>query len=234
MNIHDGHRTRLKERFLADGLDVFDDHNVLELLLFYAVPRVDVNPLSHRLINKFGSLSEVFDASMEELTSCEGISENIATLIKMVPQYSRRYLLSKNKRGTHIVDADAAARFMRPLFIGATCEYVYALFMDSACCVVDWRELGRGDACGADLSARTLLEAMLSTGATSVVLAHNHPGGLTKPTDADLSSTKKLRDALESIDAVLLDHIIFVEGRYISVSDYMKNPSVIESQTDEQ
>ena len=90
MGIHDGHRGRVKRRFLANGLDGFDEHTMLELLLFYSIPRADVNPLAHSLIAKFGSLAGVFDAPVEELTAVEGVSENTATLIKLVPQISRQ------------------------------------------------------------------------------------------------------------------------------------------------
>ena len=92
---HDGHRKRLKARFIKSGLDDFEPHNVLELLLFYSVPRKDTNPLAHRLINRFGSLSGVFDAKPEELMKVDGVTENTAVLISMIPQAARKYLEDK-------------------------------------------------------------------------------------------------------------------------------------------
>ena len=89
---HDGHRKRLKARFVKSGLDDFEPHNVLELLLFYSIPRKDTNPIAHKLISRFGSLSGVFDAKPEELMKVDGITENTAVLISMVPQLARKYL----------------------------------------------------------------------------------------------------------------------------------------------
>ena len=93
-NLHEGHRQRLKERFLREGLDHFEPHTVLELLLFYAVPQRDTNELAHRLIARFGSLDAVFDAAFDELCAVEGIGRNTATLLKLVPDLTRRYPVS--------------------------------------------------------------------------------------------------------------------------------------------
>ncbi len=95
MGIHSGHRARVKQRFLRGGLDSFDDHQVLELLLFYALPQRDVNELAHALLNHFGTLSAVFDAPEQELLQVPGIGENAAVLVKLLPQIARRYLISK-------------------------------------------------------------------------------------------------------------------------------------------
>ena len=86
MGLHDGHRNRLKNRFLNEGLTNFEDHNVLELLLFYSIPRSDTNEIAHELLNKFGSLHGVFEAGMEDLMSVNGISRHSAVLIKMIPE----------------------------------------------------------------------------------------------------------------------------------------------------
>lgn len=96
MGVHDGHRERMKSRFVEAGLDGFNDHNALEMLLFYAVPRKDTNELAHRLLKQFGSLASVFEAKHEELMRVDGIGENAATLIKLIPEISRRYLLTKS------------------------------------------------------------------------------------------------------------------------------------------
>lgn len=96
MGVHDGHRERMKSRFVEAGLDGFNDHNALEMLLFYAVPRKDTNELAHRLLKNFGSLAAVFEASHAELMHVDGIGENAATLIKFIPEISRRYLLTKS------------------------------------------------------------------------------------------------------------------------------------------
>ena len=97
MSVHDGHRERLKARYLEHGLDNFNDINVLELLLFYAIPRADTNLIAHELLNRFGSLSGVLEASIQELQNVSGIGENSALLLSLIPQVSRRYMIDKTK-----------------------------------------------------------------------------------------------------------------------------------------
>ena len=109
MNIHDGHRERMKKRFQEHGLENFDDHSVLELLLFYVLPRADVNPIAHALMNKFGALAAVFDAPVDELVKVPGIGMNTAVCIKLIPQISRRYLVSRSSFDD-ILDASKKGR----------------------------------------------------------------------------------------------------------------------------
>ena len=110
-NLHEGHRQRLKERFLREGLDHFEPHTVLELLLFYAVPQRDTNELAHRLIARFGSLDAVFDAAFDELCAVEGIGRNTATLLKLVPDLTRRYLDSADHEQVLLTSVQAIGDF---------------------------------------------------------------------------------------------------------------------------
>ena len=131
-NLHSGHRSRLRKRYAEFGLDSFDEHTVLELLLTYAVPRRDVNELAHRLVNKFGSLGGVFDAPLEELTKTEGVGESTALLIKMIPEINRRSMISKNEKRRSVVlgSAKESGKFFIPYFYGESEEAVYAAFLD--------------------------------------------------------------------------------------------------------
>ncbi len=150
-DIHKGHRLRLKERFLADDLYKFEPHNVLELLLFYAIPRMDTNVIAHNLINTFGSVSAVFDAPFEELIKVPMISENAATLIKMIPSLSRVYSVDKHsdvrvfdtpqKIGEHFVDK----------FIGCTNEIVYLMLLDSSLQLINCEIISRGSVAAAGI-----------------------------------------------------------------------------------
>ena len=125
MNIHEGHRERLKKRFLEHGLESFEDYSVLELLLFYALPRSDVNPIAHALINKFGSLAAVFDAPVEELTHVPGIGINAAEYIKLIPQVSRRYLISRASFDNILDSTKKAGEYLLPRFYAERDEIVY-------------------------------------------------------------------------------------------------------------
>ena len=131
MSVHQGHRERMKQRFLKEGLDGFADHEVLELLLFYAIPQRDTNDLAHRLIDRFGSLDAVLDAPREELLSVKGVGENTATLLTLATWIYRRYLISAQREPVRVDSTDKAKALLWPRFVGEKDEVVYMLCMDS-------------------------------------------------------------------------------------------------------
>ena len=131
MGTHDGHRARMKARFVRCGLDNFDDHSVLELLLFYAVPRRDVNELAHALLDHFGTLDAVFEASFEDVMQVPGAGENVATLLTLVPQVSRRYQLAKRHQQTILRSSAEAGQYLVPLYLYERAEVVYLLCLDA-------------------------------------------------------------------------------------------------------
>jgi DNA repair protein RadC len=131
MSIHDGHRQRLKDRFLAQGLDGFTDIQVLELLLFYALPRRDTNPIAHELLKKFGSVRQVLDAPVERLTEVDYITENTAILLKLVPELLRFYQVSKAKEEMPLVTIQACGEYLKHFFLGRKNETVFLLCLDA-------------------------------------------------------------------------------------------------------
>lgn len=131
MGVHDGHRSRMKERFRGHGLENFNDINALELLLFYAAPRRDTNGMAHALLERFGSFSAVLEANEQELLAVPGIGENAVTLLRLIPEVSRRYLLDKTPSNEPIDSAEAAGRYFIPRFMYETEEIVYALLLDA-------------------------------------------------------------------------------------------------------
>ena len=131
MGVHDGHRSRMKERFRGHGLENFNDINALELLLFYAAPRRDTNGMAHALLERFGSFSAVLEANEQELLAVPGIGENAVTLLRLIPEVSRRYLLDKTPSNEPIDSAEAAGRYFIPRFMYETEETVYALLLDA-------------------------------------------------------------------------------------------------------
>jgi hypothetical protein len=129
--MHEHHRKRMKERFLREGIAYFEPHNVLELLLFYAIPQKDTNEIAHRLIERFGSLSAVFEAPFSELIQVEGIKEHSATLIKLIPELAGRYVSeSYGTKGVLLPTLDDAAEYLKSKYIGVTKEIVYLLLLD--------------------------------------------------------------------------------------------------------
>ena len=218
MGIHDGHRDRMRKRFIQHGLDNFDDHNVLELLLFYALPRRDLNPLAHELLERFGSLSGVFEASMTELLAVPGLGEHAAVLLKLVPQVSRRYMMDKNDGD--ILDSSAkAGDFFVPRFLYEKDEVVYLACLDAKCKLISCREISRGVVNSAEVSVRRIVELALNQNASSVVIAHNHVGGLAIPSREDEVSTGHIKRALELVGITLADHVIVCGEDYISMMD---------------
>ena len=219
MGIHDGHRSRVKRRFLESGLDGFDEHTKLELLLFYSIPRSDVNPLAHSLISKFGSISGVFDAPLEELMAVKGVSENTATLIKLVPQMARQYMISKASFEDILVTTEKAGAFLVPFFVGERDETVYMVCMDAKKKVLSCKRLFTGSPNISLLSVRKIVENALTYNATYVIIAHNHPSGIALPSREDIDTTIRIREALAGVDVELVDHIIVADEDFVSVAD---------------
>jgi len=224
-NFHTGHRTRLKEEFLARGIEGWSDHKVLELLLCYAIPQGDVNPLAHRLIEAFGDLSGVLNAPPEALKKVPGIGEHTAVLLKLLPQICGRYLsqtggVKEEETATRPSDF---GRVFHDYFIGATREKCYLLSLDSRYKILGVDLVGEGELAQVSVSSRRVMEAALGHNARSVVLAHNHVGAYANPSVEDLTTTRQLQELLEQVHITLLDHLIFNGGDYVSMreSQYM-------------
>ncbi len=217
MAIHDGHRQRLKERFLRSGLDSFTDVQVLELALFYCIPRKDTNPIAHALLEHFGSLSQVLEASVEELQNVPGIGENTATYLTMLPQIGRFYLVDRSQREVILPTIDKCGAYLVPYFFGRGTESVFLLCLDAKCKVLCCREVGQGSVNSAGISVRKIVEIALGTNATTVVLAHNHPSGLALPSAEDIQTTRRVAAALRAVEVHLADYIVVADGDYVSM-----------------
>lgn len=218
-SVHEGHRSRLRDRFLNCGLDAFEDHEVLELLLFYASPRRDVNPTAHRLMERYGSLSAVLDASPAELEKTEGIGENSAVLLSLARQLARRYSIDAARHGNVLDTPLKAGKYLKPFFLGLRDEAVYLVTLDAGCRVIQCRMLSSGTAMSATVSVRGVAELALRDNAVSVLLAHNHPGGMAVPSREDEETTRALRKALKPLDIKLNDHFIIADGECVSMAD---------------
>ena len=202
---------------METGLDSFTDVQALELLLFYAIPQKDTNPIAHALLNRFGSLSQVLDADTEELEKVPGISDHAATLLRLVTQLGRFYQVDTAQRTEALTSIDACGAYLVPHFFGRKVETVFLLCLDAKCKVLCCREIGEGSVNAASISVRKVVEAALSANATSVVLAHNHPSGVALPSADDVQTTRRIAAALSAVEVRLIDHIVVAEGDFISM-----------------
>jgi DNA repair protein RadC len=216
-NLHKGHRERLKNRFLNEGLDAFEDHQVLELLLFQAIPRVDTNPIAHTLIKRFGSLSAVLEADPHDLESVEGVGRSAAIFLSMIPQMTRRYFSDRVMHARRpLINAEAAAEYLIPLMAGRAEEVFYVICLDSQLRALYPALISEGTVKDAVVHPRHVVEAAIRHKAAAVMLAHNHPGGSTKPSTHDLKLTERLVSSLKGIDINVVDHIIVAGDRIYS------------------
>lgn len=215
--IHTGHRQRMKRQFLEQGGEHLLDHQLLEMILFYAIPQGDVNPLAHQLIEHFGSLRSVLDAPAEELKKIVGISDHTAVLMGLFAEAARRYYLSEIETGTIVNDTEAAAEVLRPCFVGAKVEKIYLLSVDAKGKLLGCDRISEGAVDAVLLDQRRVVEKALQRRASQLYLAHCHINGLAFPSAADLQSTKRLRVALEALGLRLNDHLVFADGDYVSM-----------------
>ncbi len=217
--LHDGHRDRMKKKFLKFGADSFEEHELIEMLLYYGIPRVDTNELAHRLINEFGSIAELFDAPIESLMRVKGVGQSLAVLIKLTSKISRLYAESKSKIKYRAPTKQELGQLILSKFVGRIKEHILLILFNSRGKIIFCEMIAQGTFTSVDIYIRRVLELALSYSATMAIIAHNHPSGIALPSKADLAQTANLVDALKHIDVKLIDHIIVADNDYVSISE---------------
>ncbi len=221
-HMHDGHRSRMKEQFLNSGMDSFSSHQVLEMLLYFSVPRVDTNPLAHRLIDHFGSLPQVLDANFEQLREVKGVSEHTATHILFVADLLRRYQCEKVEKPTSFESLDEIARYLQAQYTNEKVEKLRILCFNNRGNLLHTAVINEGGLVSTDVNIRRIVETALRFPTTTVVMAHNHPAGFSTPSAQDYNCTVQVRRALETVEIELSDHIVFAQNEYISMRQTAK------------
>ena len=204
-NIHQGHREKMRQRFLKSGLEGFADHEALELLLYYAIPRQDTNPIAHRLMERYGSLSAVLSAPAEDL-------------LKVAGQIGRKARLADAVQSCPMTDVETAGAYLLERYAGETHEIVYELCLDRKGKLLACKRLNDGGASSAALDIRKVVENAILTSASTVILAHNHPSGIALPSDDDCAATPRAAQALQTIGVALADHIIVADDDFVSMA----------------
>lgn len=214
-----GHRARLKSQFLEGGLTGWAEHQILELILFFAIPQGDVKDLARDLVYQFGSFSGVLDAPYEALLEVKGVGSHVATLLKSYPAVGAAYVGNRDKVAMVITNAQEAFRALQSYFYGKTQELVYILCLDGKKQVLGVRQVAEGSILAADISLRRIAEETLALHATSIYLAHNHVLSELVPSRQDWESTEHMIHSLYSIGIYLEDHLVIGEGRMVSMRE---------------
>lgn len=217
-NIHEGHRARLRKRYAQHGLDNFDDVNALELLLFYTIPRRDTNEIAHALLERFGSLEKVLEASIFELCEVKGVGETSAELITLIAAMSRRYMMEREDLGNVMDSIQALGRYLVAQYMYEKVEVLRLICLDGKNRILANVEISRGTVNMTEFSTRLVIQTALKYNSAKVILAHNHVGAELKMSGRDLTSTKHLKTALRDVGIMLLDHIIVCGQNFISMA----------------
>ncbi len=230
--VHNGHRERVKNKFLKDGLDGFEQHAVLELLLYYGIPLKDTNPIGHALLQKFGSLSAVFDAPFEELIKVDGVGKSAATLIKLIPQLCRRYQENADKDKNWIFSYDEAGKLLINKFIGRTDEVIVLMLLDSRNRMIYCDVVNEGTVTTANIYVKKIVKLAVQYNAAYAILSHNHPSGYCMPSKQDMNSTMWIYEALKTVEVKLIDHVIVSDSDFFSMAKSGIMSEIFDSELD--
>jgi DNA repair protein RadC len=213
---HLGHRERLKDRFERAGIAGLQDYEVLELLLFYALPRKDVKPLAKDLMRRFGSLKGVLDAGHESLEGVPGIGRHAALLFRLVRDLGSLYLQKRAEEKEQISSTKELIDYCLSSMGGLKDEHFAVIYLNARNKIIKVETIQEGIVNQAVVYPRKVLEKALKHKASAIILVHNHPSGHVRPSDADIRLTRVLQDAARVMDIVLHDHLIVGENRFFS------------------
>lgn len=217
---HDGHRSRMKNKYLDHGADGFENHELLEMLLYYAYPRVDTNELAHRVLNEFGgSFTDLIFSDPEKIADVCRVSKSTAILISLVGEINNRVAFEKWNQKVVLSSTHVAGEYALSLLNNEQRERLYVICLNSNLSVIKTTCIAKGMVDSASADVRQVVETALKYDATSIILVHNHPGGSLKPSFSDIKFTNDCLKALSTIKIDMNDHIIVANGEYFSFSD---------------
>lgn len=217
--LHAQHRKRMMQKFTQFGLEIFDEHEILEMLLYNCLRRSDTSPLAHRLINHFGSLCAVLDAPMEEIAKVEGAGPITAQSIYFFRELFKRYQSDKEKPGkeVYLTSTEEAGKYFVRLLRDEQEEVVLAAFVANNGRLLQTKTLSRGTVNSSVFDYVEIARTALLSRASGILLAHNHPEGRTEPSAQDISVTRKIYSYLNQLGLHLLDHIIVAGNEYDNI-----------------
>ena len=213
---HLGHRKRLKERYVKAGMEALQDYEILELLLFYAIPQGDVKARAKELLKRFGSLKGVLDADPKELKEVSGIGDHSSLLFKLVRDVRTLYLRQGAEVKEQISSTKELIDYCLASMGGLKDEHFAVIYLNARNRIIKVETIQEGIVNQAVVYPRKVLEKALKHKASAIILVHNHPSGHVRPSDADIRLTRVLQDAARVMDIVLHDHLIVGENRFFS------------------
>ncbi|MBO7217605.1 MAG: DNA repair protein RadC [Clostridia bacterium] len=218
-NIHKGHRDRLRSEFLSySDSSKMPEHKLLEMLLFYGIPQRDTNEIAHSLIQKFGTFHGVFDADVTEIKNVKGMTANAATLVKLILPIARAYVSSRYDDELVLKNTRDIGTFLLKKYFAQSVEKCSLICLNHSGKILSFDFISEGNVDSTAFSIRTIVERAVSVGATDIVLAHNHPGGVPLPSKEDIAITAAVANALKVLDIKFVDHIIIADDDYISLA----------------
>ncbi|MBP3376339.1 MAG: DNA repair protein RadC [Clostridia bacterium] len=222
-NPHDNHRERLRARFLAAG-ESFEDHELLELMLFYCIPRVNTNEIAHRLLERFGSIKGVFNAGPLALMTVDGIGESSALYIRAISEAISRYSRCSIDTRKLLDSREILYEYMQSLFIGTNRETFYLILLTAGKRLILCEKVGKGNAIGASIDPRSICQLAINTEAAFAIVAHNHPDGKAIPSGEDLQLSEHLEWMFNEMQIKLIDHFIVAENKCVPILNGYKSP----------
>lgn len=218
-SVHSGHRERVRQDFLKNGFNEdTPPHKIIEMLLFYSIPRKDTNVTAHELLNRFGSIAGIIDAPVEQLVKVPGVSTNTAALIKLIMPVARRYLTDKSANVDKYTNIDDICRYLMSRYVGFNKEVFSVTSFSGSGRMLGFDILSTGSISEVNISTREVIETVLKRQAVCAIIAHNHPGGVAVPSKDDVDVTENIKNALNHISVRLLDHIVIAGDDYVSMA----------------
>lgn len=214
-----GHRQRMRDTYIKGGMELAPDHNVLELYISLLIPQKDVKPIAYELINTFGSLEHIFDASVEELMQVKGIGETTAVGLSLIKEMNRRVLINRNN-SIRISSVQAAMEYCKNLLFYEKNEKLCLISLDASNEVINVNTIATGTPNSVDFNIRMLIDPAIHDKAVSVLLTHNHPSNMSDPSMSDVNMTMKALDAFSKIEIKLVDHIIVSNSKCVSLREH--------------
>ena len=222
-NLHKQHRDRLRKKFFSTDGDLLEPHELLELLLYSVYTQKDTNQIARMLIKKFGTLQNVFEAEPEELLAIPGVGDQTVTLLKLQAALLRRYNIDRaNTPDNMRLTPKNAGKYVTNFFHGYANETLMLFALDSDCKIISTVPVGKGTVDKVQVYIRDIVKLVMESKAVYVLIAHNHPNGTLMASHNDLQFTLELERALAFINVRLIDHVIVVGDKYLSLANEYK------------